>query len=159
MLTEFTPPRSIQPVEEPVNITSMEKQPHFCYFFHAKMILFQGWICKEREFNLPSRTCQLHTIPQRSFCLFISFTSIWISFSQIGIKKVVIPGISEFTVQKNVYIYKHCYCRLITGEICNQRYKRKPRHCCSCPVNAMRHFPYTLYTQFPLFSPTINSLA
>lgn len=45
VLTEFTPPRSVQPA----NATSVEKQLHFCYFFHAKTILFQGWRWKKEN--------------------------------------------------------------------------------------------------------------
>lgn len=100
VLTEFTPPRSVQPRQGPANTTSREKQLHFCYFFHAKTILFQSWRWK-REFILPSRTRELHTISE---FLFICFIYININLFQIGIKKVVIPGISEFTVQRNICI-------------------------------------------------------
>lgn len=54
-----------------------------------------------REFILPSRTRELHMISE---FLFICFIYININLFQIGIKKVVIPGISEFTVQQNICI-------------------------------------------------------
>lgn len=139
-LTEFTSPRSVQPLQEPANTTAMEKQLHFYYFFHPKTTLFQGW----RWENSSCLKGQVsYTQFTEEFLFMFPLHQYEISFSQIGIKKKFHPwNFSVYSSTECVYI--NCYCRLNTAEICNKRYKRKPGGWCSCPVNAMWHIPYTL---------------